>query len=81
MITMDSLEAFERFILEPGSFELEHPDEKVLEDSPKLTKNYIEGQIINQTDLKNDLQQKIKNCGRKVRSQFGRFSLVRSCEN
>ena len=69
-----TLEAFERFIREPGSFELRHPDEKVLEDLPKLNQKYVEGQIINQRSLRNDLQQKIKNCGRKVRSQCKRFS-------
>ena len=38
-----------------------------------MNQKYVEGQIINQRSLRNDLQQKIKNCGRKVRSQCKRF--------
>ena len=69
MITMDNLKAFERFIYQPNSFEIEHTFSRkgTLEDSPKLNKEYVEGQIINQIQLKNDLQQKIKDCSRKVR--------------
>ena len=69
MITMDNLKAFERFIYQPSSFEIEHTfsRKETLEDSPKLNQKYIERQIINPIQLRNDLQQKIKDCSRKVR--------------
>ena len=69
MINIKNLEAFERFIEQPTNFVVEHSisGDKDLQDTPDVNRKFIENQIRNQTQLKSDLQEKIRKCNRKVR--------------
>ena len=70
MITVKNLEAFNRFIHQPDQFEIERiiSREESLDDSQKLNQQNIESQIKNRKQQKNDLQQMMKSCSRKVRA-------------